>query len=123
MKYFSLQKTYDQNRKIYLLLSNQHHPDKPTGNTEKMQDINKEWEEVEKQLHEKEEEITVGQVFWENIFDEEEEEQEDGKFVIFNSIKYDLNDEKILEKIALRFGGLGLMEFTSSKEWQEHINE
>lgn len=48
LKYFSLSASYESNKRTYKELCLIHHPDKATGNLEIMQEINAEWEKVEK---------------------------------------------------------------------------
>lgn len=138
MKYFSYDKPYQENRKLYLSLCNIYHPDKPTGNEDMIKEINGEWETYEKtyqkNIHHIEtkpvekdtddvytfggfmEEFMFG--FMETIIEDEDETN----YVIFRGKKYSGSESEILEQIALKYGGLTLMEFTNSKEWQDYLN-
>lgn len=128
MKYFSYNKTYEENKKEFRLLSKRYHPDKSTGNEEVMKAVNNEWELYEKTHNARPPDRSdMGQfveAFWEalQMHIEYEEEPDEREYIMFMGREY-LIDENILQTIALRYGGLGLMQFTSSKEWQEYINK
>lgn len=134
LKYFSLKDSYEENKKLHRILVNQYHPDKPTGNEDMMKEINAEWETIEKYFTSGKQPISdtinmnqdiifesilyaVNQIFQKPY----KSESSPINYIIFNGIKYNLDDSKLLEKIALRHGGLGLMEFMNSKEWQDYI--
>lgn len=137
LKYFSLEDSYEENKKLYRILANQYHPDKPTGNEDMMKEINMEWEKVNEYFDsgnaipkQNRSQHFNNDIFWETIFkfsreilDDEEDELEEKRYITFNGIKYDLHDENILERIAIRHGGLSLIEFTRSKVWQDYINQ
>lgn len=128
MKYFSYNKSYEENRKFFLSLCNCHHPDKPTGNEDLMKEINSEWELYAKRnnsniLNKTEDGITEWDIinaFATALFNEEEEEIEE-EYVMFKGRKY-IIDENIIETIALRYGGLGVIEFLNSPEWKDRLN-
>lgn len=132
MKYFDRNKSYEENKKIFRELCKKYHPDKSTGNEEVMKEINNEWESYTKGHTNNIPNKTDGRVnhseivwaFWEAMmmFQDDEEEVEEKEYITFRGRKY-LIDENILETIALRYGGLGLMEFTSSKEWNDYIKK
>lgn len=127
MKYFSYDKTYEENRKLFLSLCNKHHPDKPTGNQEVMKEINSEWGLYKETHADKSTEQIDGWDVFGAFYDamrgmEEEEEEIEEEYIMFKGRKY-IIDENILQTIALRFGGLGLIEFTNSQEWQDHLNK
>lgn len=124
MKYFSYDKTYQENRKKYLSLCNIHHPDKPTGNQEIMKEINSEWE-LYKETHADEpaEEIDGWDVFgafYDAVLSMKEEEETN--YVVWRGKKYSGSEDEILGKVALEHGGLSLIEFVTSKQWQDYLN-
>lgn len=136
LKYFSLKNSYEENKKLHRILANQYHPDKPTGNEDMMKEINLEWEKVDVYLNsvkkDKEngyENIGNKDLFWETIigfsrvlFDDEDESEQQKNYITFKGIQYDLEDEDILRKVAMKHGGLSLLEFTSTPQWQDYIN-
>lgn len=136
LKYFSLEDSYEENKKMYRILANQYHPDKPTGNDDMMKEINAEWEKIGKYFDSgkkveeyKYENKSNKDLFWETIigfsrvlFDDEDESEQQKNYITFKGIQYDLEDEDILRKVAMKHGGLGLLEFTSTPQWQDYIN-
>lgn len=131
--YFSYQKSFEENKKSYRTLSMKHHPDKPTGNEEVMKAINDEWETYEKNhktLFSLPDSKTIHpESAWESIFahirvifPDEDEEEDELEYIMFKGSKY-LVDENILETIARRHGGMGLLEFLHSKAYQDYINK
>lgn len=127
LKYFSLKDSYEENKKMFRILVNQYHPDKPTGNEDMMKEINLEWEKVNEYFEHGKKQYCQHEIC-ECDDDETDDnnddlfEQEEKLYVTFKGIEYNLCDEDILRKIAIKHGGLGLMEFQMSDEWQEYIN-
>lgn len=134
--YFDPIDSFEDNKELYRTLCKQYHPDKPTGDVEIMKRINSEWEKIT-ELNEEPKYILepLGGVANDlrNLFDAladailnnapiQKEEPEE-KFIIFKGVKYYRNDERILEKIALRHGGLTLMEFMNSAGWKKFTEE
>lgn len=93
-----------------------------------MKEINSEWELYAKRnnsniLNKAEGGITEWEIinaFATALFNEEEEEIEE-EYVMFKGRKY-IIDENIIETIALRYGGLGVIEFLNSPEWKDRLN-
>lgn len=128
MKYFDYNKTYEENRKAFTSLCKKYHPDTRTGNEEIMKAVNNEWELYRDTYSNKNNQQIAGwdvvEAFWDIFQDAEQEEDEsDGEeYIVFMGKEY-LIDENILRTIALRYGGLGLMQFTNSREWQDYIKK
>lgn len=129
MKYFSFHKTYEENRKEFLTLCKQHHPDRPTGNEAIMKQVNSEWESYEK-FHKTHTVKPIQAPRYqfrqpsglEIIFQMFKAMNSQPEYITFRGAKY-IIDENILKTIALRYGGMGLLEFVHSKEWQDHIKK
>lgn len=124
MKYFSYNKSYEENRKLFLSLCNKHHPDKPTGNQEAMKEINSEWGLYKETHADKSTEQIDGWGVFGAFYDAMcgMEEEEETNYVIWRGKKYSGSENEILRKVALEYGGLTLMEFVNSKQWQDYLN-
>lgn len=126
MIYFFYDKTYEENRKIFLSLCKKYHPDKATGDEALMKEINSEWELYKDTYNDKQDNKTeLGDVinaFWEAIMEHQDEEEEQTNYVIWRGKKYSGTEDEIVQEIALRYGGLTLLEFLSSKEWKDYLN-